>query len=131
MRTRFLMVTAVAEAAIGVALLLAPGTSASLLLGATLNESGAVLVARICGAALIAIGIACWSSRPDPQNSSTGGLIYAMLYYNLIVATLLAYGWIGLGLRGLGLWPAVLAHLALALWAFACVRSPRTDGMSH
>jgi len=69
MRTRFLMVTAVAEAAIGVALLLAPGTSASLLLGATLNESGAVLVARICGAALIAIGIACWSSRDDPQNS--------------------------------------------------------------
>ena len=121
MRTRFLMVTAVAEAAIGVALLL----------GATLNESGAILVARICGAALIAIGIACWSSRTDPQNSSTGGLIYAMLYYNLIVATLLAYGWIGLGLRGLGLWPAVLAHLALAFWAFACVRSPRTDGMSH
>jgi hypothetical protein len=53
------MVTAVAEAAIGAALLLAAGTSASLLLGATLNESGAMLVARICGAALIAIGIAC------------------------------------------------------------------------
>lgn len=39
MRTRFLMVTAVAEAAIGVALLLAPGTSASLLLGATLTRA--------------------------------------------------------------------------------------------
>jgi hypothetical protein len=111
--------------------LIAPGLVASFLLGAALSESGATLVARICGAALIAIGIACWSSREDPQSSSAGGLIYAMLFYNLIVATLLAYGWIGLGLRGLGLWPAVLAHLTLALWAFACVRSPRPDGTSQ
>ena len=131
MRMRFLAVTAVAEAAIGAALLLAPGTSASLLLGARLNESGAMLVARVCGSALIAIGIACWSSRDDQQSSSAGGLIYAMLFYNLIVATLLAYGWIGLGLRGLGLWPAVLAHLTLAVWAFACARSPRPEGTSH
>jgi hypothetical protein len=57
----------VAEAATGAALLLAPGITASLHLGATFNESAATLVARMCGAALIVVGIACWSARDDAR----------------------------------------------------------------
>ena len=132
MRRPLLIVTGVLEAATGAGLLIAPRLAALLLLGAALNESGATLVARICGAALIVVGFACWSSRDDPQSSSAGGLIYAMLFYNVIVATLLVYGWIGLGLRGMGLWPVVLAHCALAIWTLACVvRMARPDGTPH
>jgi hypothetical protein len=38
-----------------------------------------------------------------------------MLFYNVAVATLLAYAGLGLGLFGIGLWPTVALHAALAL----------------
>ena len=126
MTRRLLVVTGALEAATGAGLLIAPGLVSSLLLGAALNESGATLVARICGAALIVVGIACWSMRNEGQRSSARGLMSGLLFYNVVVAALLVHGWIGLGLRGIGLWPAALGHLALAIWAFACLmREPR------
>jgi|SRR5688500_12021162 len=125
--TRWLLiVTGALEAASGAGLLTAPGLVGSLLLGAALNESGATLVARICGAALIVVGVACWSMRNGHQRSSARGLMSGLLFYNVVVAALLVYGWSGLGLRGIGLWPAALGHLALAVWTFACLtRKPR------
>jgi len=59
MTRRLLIVTGALEAATGAGLLIAPRLVASLLLGAALNESGATLVARIGGAALVVVGIAC------------------------------------------------------------------------
>ena len=98
MTQRLLIVTGGLEAATGAGLLIAPGLVASLLLGAALNESGATLVARICGAALIVVGVACWSMRNHHQGSSARGLMSGLLFYNLVAAALLVYGWIGLGL---------------------------------
>ena len=126
MTRRLLVVTGALEAATGAGLLIAPRLVSSLLLGAALNESGAMLMARICGAALMVVGIACWSTRNEGQSSSARTLMSGLLFYNVVVALLLVYGWSGLGLRGIGLWPAALAHLALAVWAFACLtRKPR------
>jgi hypothetical protein len=123
---RLLIVTGALEAATGAGLLIAPGLVASFLLGAALNESGATLVARICGAALVVVGIACWSARDEGQSSSVRGLMSGLLFYNVVATALLVYGWIGLGLRGIGLWPAALGHSALAIWTFACMmRKPR------
>jgi hypothetical protein len=58
-----LVITAIVEVGAGVALLVAPSTLARLLLGGPLDAPAAVTVARIAGAALVALAIACCASR--------------------------------------------------------------------
>jgi hypothetical protein len=45
-----------------------------------------------------------------------------MLVYNLVVAAVLVHASLGFRLSGIGLWPAVVLHLALAAWCIACLR---------
>ena len=100
--SRVLAFAAVAEAATGVALLLVPSLVGQLLLGEGLTGI-AVIVARVAGIALIALGVACWPGTPR-----TG-----MLTYSAAVTLYLAYlGFTG-GSTGLLLWPAVVLHLIL------------------
>jgi hypothetical protein len=37
----------------------------------------------------------------------------------------LAYTALGMRLSGIGLWPAVVLHIAMAIWCFACLRASR------
>jgi hypothetical protein len=46
-----------------------------------------------------------------------------MLVYNFVVAALLGYAGLALGFTGIGLWPAAVAHTALAVWCVASLRS--------
>lgn len=117
------IVTAVVEVGIGIALLLSPSLPVSMLLGASLDTAGATLVARVAGAALLSLGLACWLARDDEQSRAAAGLIAAMLLYNTAAVAVLVYAGIGLGLSGIGLWPAVLLHAALAVWCLACFRT--------
>jgi len=126
MRT-LLIVTAVIEAATGVALLLSPPLPVSLLLGASLDTPTGLVVGRVAGAALLSLGIACWLARNDEQSRAATGLIAAMLLYNTAVAAVLVYAGIGLRLAGVGTWPAVLLHAALAVWCLACLRTMRVN----
>jgi hypothetical protein len=66
--------------------------------------------------------LVCWLARNDQQNRVTAGPVAPMLFYNVAVATLLAYARLGLGLSGIGLWPTVALHAGLALWCVACLR---------
>jgi hypothetical protein len=93
---------AVVEAVTGLALLIAPALVGRLLLGEPL-AGVAILVARVCGIALIALGIACW---PDPP-------LRGMLAYNALVALYLAYLGFAADLTGVLLWPAVILHAIL------------------
>ena len=120
-----LIVTAVLEAATGLALVLSPSMPASLLLGASLDTPGLV-VARVAGAALLALATACWLARNDPESRAASGLIAALLLYNVAVVTVLVHADTGLGLSGIGLWPTVVLHAALAVWCIACLRMKRT-----
>ena len=117
---KLLTITAIIEAATGVGLLAAPAVLARLLLNAALDAPAAVTIARVAGAALLAIGVACWLSRENGR-----ALVAAMLLYNVVVAGLLVHAALALALSGLGLWPAVAFHLAFAFWCMACLRSKR------
>jgi hypothetical protein len=114
MKTTVLIVAAVAEAATGVALVVAPSLVGRLLLGEPLAGL-AVPMARVAGVALLALGVACFP----------GGQLLGMLIYSAIVGLYLAYLGSVNDLAGVLLWPAVVLHLvltALLSWAF-CLNS--------
>ena len=119
------IVTALLEAATGLALLAMPSAIASLLLGATLDTAGAVTIARVAGAALLTIAFICWQAREDSQSRPGRAVVGALLIYNLAVAALLVHGSLALKLAGPGLWPAVIAHGLLAAWCIAGLRGAR------
>jgi len=117
-----LIVTAVLELGAGLALLCCPAATAVLLLGSSLDTPVALTVARVAGAALLALGVACWLARGDGRSRAARGLGAAMLLYKLDAVTILASGGIGSGLIGVGLWPGVVLHAAMAVWCIACLR---------
>jgi hypothetical protein len=116
-----LTLVAIAEGATGVALMIVPSLVGRLLLGAEFSGVAAV-VGRVAGIALFALGLACWLARTDTPSRAARGLVTAMLFYNFAVAALLAFAGLGLGLRGLMLWPAVTLHAVMAVWCIACLR---------
>ena len=118
-----LTVTALAEAATGLALLVLPSLAGSILLGAPLDSPVGLVMARVGGAALFCIGMACWLARADPNSRAARGLLTALLLYNVAVAAVLVYAGTGLSLSGIGLWPAVAFHAAMTVWCIACLRT--------
>lgn len=115
--------TALVEVATGLALLIIPSVTASLLLGTTLAEPGGILVGRIGGAALISLAIACWLSREDAQASIV--IVKALTVYNILAAILLIYAGLVEHFSGIGLWPAVVLHIVLLVWCLQSLRNKR------
>jgi hypothetical protein len=113
-----LILTGVAEAATGVALLAAPALVGRLLLGAEL-AGVSVVVARVAGIALLALGVGCW-----PGPASLGMLTYSTLATVYLAHLALGGEWIGPLL-----WPAVGLHAVLAiLLGRAWLMNPKTGG---
>ncbi len=109
---KILAFSAVAEAATGLVLIVAPAIVAALLLGVNLSGVGPVL-ARCFGIALLSLGLACWPGHARAAGASAA--LRAMLAYNSLIALYLGYlGTLG-HLGGLLLWPAVALHAAVAL----------------
>jgi hypothetical protein len=114
---KLLVITAAIEAGTGIGLLVVPSALARLLLGAPLDGPVALTVARVGGAGLLTIGVACWLARDDGR-----ALVVAMLFYNVVALAILAYAAVGLALSGIGLWPAIGLHTALAGWCAAALK---------
>jgi hypothetical protein len=95
---------AVSEIATGVALLLAPSLVGQWLFGVALAGI-AMTLARLAGIALIGLGLACWPGRQ----------LLGMLTYSVAAALYLAYLGFSGGPSGTLLWPAVVAHVMLAV----------------
>ena len=118
-----LIVTALAETGTGALLLVSPALVAALLLGVSLDAPAALIVGRIAGAALLALGGACWLARDDGPTGARRGVIAAMLLYNCAAGAVLVSGAAGVRLAGVLMWPAVAVHAALAVWCIVCLRS--------
>jgi hypothetical protein len=86
---KVLTVAAVAEAATGVALIAVPVIVVRLLLGAEISGAS-IPLGRVAGAALLALGVACWLARDDTQSRTARGLVAAMLMYNIAATAVLA-----------------------------------------
>ncbi len=108
-----LVLSAVGEAATGVALLLVPSLVCQLLFGAELTGVGLTL-ARVAGIALIGLGVACWPGPPR----------VGMLTYSVVVTLYLVYVGFAGGSTGILLWPAVVLHVIIAA---LLVRTPPGD----
>jgi hypothetical protein len=117
MKNWVLAVSAVLEAATGVALLIVPSLVGRLLFGEELT--GVVIpVARVLGIALLALGVGCWPG---------GTALCGMLTYSGLVTLYLLY----LAIRGewIGpfLWPVIALHgilTALLAGAWFQLRNP-------
>jgi hypothetical protein len=120
-RKYFLVVTALGEVGTGLLLLFLPSVLLALLLGVEKAAPEALLAARIAGAALLAIGVACWLARNDHGSPALRGLLAGVLIYDVSAAALLAYAGLALGMVGIALWPGVVAHTALAVWCVVCI----------
>jgi hypothetical protein len=116
-----LTATALVEAGAGLALLCCPSEFVSLLVGEPIETSAALTAARVGGAALLALGIACGFARGDSRSRAAKGLVAAMLLYNAATAAILAFAGIRLEMHGVLLWPGVVLHAALAAWCIACL----------
>jgi hypothetical protein len=102
---KVLIFAAAAEAATGLALLIAPSLVGQLLLREQLTGI-AIPVARVAGIALVALGVAC----------SPGPPLVGMLIYSAAVTLYLAYLGFAGGLAGVLLWPAVVLHLLISIF---------------
>jgi hypothetical protein len=110
-----LKTTAIIEIPTGIALLAAPAWLASTLLGAPLDTSPGLALARLAGAAILSLGVACWVGSGDARSRATIGLVAAMLLYNPAAVALLVSARFHLGMTGMGLMPVAAMHAGLAL----------------
>lgn len=122
-RQLFLLVTALGEGVTGLALLLGPSLPLMLLLGVQNAGAETLLITRVAGTALLAIGVMSSLAAHDSGSPALQALLAGILLYDVAVAVVLGYGAVGLSLAGDLLWPVVLAHLALALWCLLCIRA--------
>jgi hypothetical protein len=83
-----LAVGAALETLAGLGLLVSPSLLASLLFGAPLAEAGLV-VARLAGGGLLALGMACGYARATPTARVSLGVAVALLAYNIVACVTL------------------------------------------
>jgi len=126
-----LLATAALEAGVGVGLLAAPSAVAQVLLGATLDSPVAMAVARVAGAALLALGVACWLAASDTESCAARGVVSAMALYNLGAVIILAAAGSQWERAGIALWPAVILHAAMTVWCITSLLRKRVMPSSH
>ncbi len=117
-----LTVTAAIEAGTGVVLLTAPSLIWRLLLGTSLDVPGALVVTRVAGVILLALGLACLYAGRDARSPAARGVVTAMLAFHVTAVVAIAIAGLSYNLSGVGLPPLSSLHAALAGWSIACLR---------
>ena len=121
--TRRLLVTiSLLELATGAGMLVLPALVIRLLFGTAEPSVEALIVCRVLGGALLAIGLTCWFARDDDPNPARQGILAGALIFNVVAFAVLLWAGIYPVTTGLALWPVVLIHLLMAIWCAARVR---------
>lgn len=118
-----LRVTALLEGILALALLLVPGAPCVLLFGEAPSAALTFILARLGGAILLSLSLACWVASGDPGSRITTGVVKAMLLYNMIATVILLYARFGLEAYGVLLWVGVAVHIVLGAWCVVVLRS--------
>ena len=116
-----LIVTALIEVGASLALLCCPSATVALLLGAPLDTPAAVSLGRVAGAALFALGVACWLAHYDEKSRAAYGMVSAMMLYNLGTVVILAVAALSSQPGGVVLWLAIVLHAAMTAWCTTCL----------
>jgi hypothetical protein len=110
---KVLCFAAVLEIATSIGLIAVPAFVVPLLIQGD-DSTLMLLVARVLGITLLALGLACWPERP--RTEGTIAAFRGMLSYNILIALFLVYVGAILRLGGPLLWPSVALHAIVALW---------------
>jgi hypothetical protein len=119
----WLGVSAFVEASAGLALLGLPALAVTLLIGTPPEGALVLVLARVVGAALLALAVACWIAKGVAGTRAALGVVAAMMIYDLAAVGILASAALVDGLHGVALWPAVVLHMAMSLWCASSLRS--------
>ena len=126
MKNRLLFIaTALIELGAGLALIVSPAWTVSILVGGSFGTAADSVVGRVAGAALLALALASWLARNENHSSAATGIVSGLVLYNAGAGAVLAYASVGLRLSGIGLWPAVALHVAMAVWCLAVLASSK------
>jgi hypothetical protein len=110
---------AIVEVGTGLGLIAVPSWVASVLLGVPLDGEVVFIVAHLCGAALLSLGIACALASNDAGSRAAVGLVVGMVLYNTIATGVLWHALMSLKMAGMLMWPAIIVHALLAVWCIA------------
>ena len=113
MQRMLLAIAAVMETLAGLGLMLTPDATMQLLFGGRPDGVG-MMMGRVAGVALLAIGVACWGARADSGGAARVGTVWAITLYNAGAGGLLVLFAISGQAAGLGVWSTAVFHLALA-----------------
>ena len=111
---RILSLGGVLEAVVGLGLLVAPSALSSFLLRSPLVDPG-VVIARVGGGGLVALGIACWGARKTPWASASLGVAWGFLAYNVVACATLAWAGPAVANGGLPALGVAVLHGILAV----------------
>ena len=98
----------------GLPALITPAPVVSLLLGMPVDPI-AVVLARLFGAGVFALGLACLKARNDVGSPAGLAVSIGITAYNVLAAVVILWAAAGLGLGGLLLWGAGIGHAVLGV----------------
>jgi len=109
-----LTISGALEVLVGLLALITPTTVIAVLLGAPMDPIASVL-ARLFGAGVFALGLACLKARHDVTSPAGLALSLGITAYNVLAAAVIIWAAAGLSLGGLLLWAAGIGHAVLGL----------------
>lgn len=112
------------EILVGLLALITPAPLLSLLLGMSMDPIASVL-ARLFGAGVFALGLACLKARDDVRSPAGLAVSLGITAYNILAAVVLLWTAAESGLGGLLLWGAGIGHAALGAWFVSALWTQR------
>ena len=125
---RLLVATALLEIGSGLLTLFLPDVAVRWLFGVADSSPQTLATGRLYGAALLAIGVACWCARNAQIEAGARAVLCGMLMYNVGASCVLPFVAALQGLTGILLWPAAVLHAGLTLWCVRILREGARPG---